>query len=319
MNILELPSRDGLSTMTMAGLGTSFNLIDPGPTGSNCYSTVRWYNGTPICNTPGTNNFTLIAVLKPEFSAGNASVLGFKSTDNVFQYAATGTLDSYGQPNLSYIQSQLSTVPQSYIYTPKPVTSGFKFLAIRQNLGLTTDVFLDGALTTVTNASTMSSGISKLGVPFFLLSNASGSNYWDGVDGNGWSQCRFAMLMLFSRTLSQQELYDLYAAIMLGKGYGISRQNLEIFWLGRRDSTVGGDITTLPAYSAFDTARTTIPDLSGNSRSGYLFTNKTAWSDLLDSSNANANPGIYYPRLWVDNSYATNRLLTVNSSGSTLS
>ncbi len=323
-NFPSLTSRAGDAQVSLMKLSTSFNLIDAAPAAANAFSKLAYYNAAAFGNTGGVNNFTFIAVVRPSFTTypGNlTSLLGYMkggTTEQVYAVPLTGdvdSVDSYGIDRGILSSASAAVVPNKTLMK-NTVQERWTFIAFScSNVAL--KLFVDGNVIDNAYTGVQNDGIRKISFPAYIASGASGVNDWD-AGGGFWPQMRFALGMLYTRTLTNQELYDLYGMIMYGRGYAINRQSLGGYWIGRRDSTVIGDITTLPGYIAFDTPRTVIPDLSGAGRNLNFYSNKAAWSAVLGGTDT--NPGIYIPRVWIDNNnLGTSKFLTLNSTGSTIS
>lgn len=315
----RLYSRDGSTFTDLMPLGTSFNLIDTFPGGSpaNVQSLLAWH-GAAI----GTNQFTILAWLCHQEVAGllfDANDLGYKNTDIYFTapFTKNGVLvDGYGLPTAQFINNNLAAIATNNILNYTSINNTWNMVGIQQNGANLTQILNGRTLTQVLGAPP-NAGITKFSTPGYVLSGASANNDWY-AGGNSWSANRFALLVIWSRVLSQQEILDFYGATKFGMGYAISRVGLSNLTYGRRDSTTAGDIATLPAYAAFDTARTTIPDLSGSANAMNLYTDKAAWSDVLGGTNT--NPGIFVPKFWYDSNAVYNkRSLLITGNGATLS
>lgn len=336
-----LKSRNQVATIELAAISSIFNLVQAGPAVAPATECLRW-NGAAWGISAGTNNFTLIAWIKYKSDAGVATSLGCYSGVpfySIFESSAAYN-DSYGRKRLiTHAVAGGIIHTGTYQLTTRPQGDGWNMIVMQQQNGVSYSSFVDGMHQSVVMAPAQAAGIDRMGLPLNIITtgaSAGNPDFDNGVGATGWPGIKFAMMMGFSRVLSQQELLDLYAMTMLGKGYGISRLGLEVFWLGRRDSTVAGDITALPQYPAYYTPRaapgagafygTIIPDLSGHARHGNLYTQKTTWADVLDTGGTDLPPSMYYPTRWIDNSLVydgandyTKRTLQVDYSGSSFS
>lgn len=279
-----------------------------------------------------TTKFTLVGVIKPSYVTNTdnkvPNLLGYRTVRSTGAYAnhyITNPRNVDQKNGFNEYRDFLLTgsVGSNLDVSTTPLLSNrsaenWQVVVITQD-GTTVSVYINGTLRSRTVSGIGILGVNCIGFPFHLFADTSVSVDLDTLNTNGvgWSMGKLAFMAAFSRVLSNQEILDLNAMLIYGAGYAISRSGLELMLIAKRDSITNADIVTLPAYTTFDTPRTILPDNSGKNRAIRLYTNKAAWSNLVDEDS-----GIFIPKNWYDanlsydgvNNY-TKRLLTVNGQG----
>jgi hypothetical protein len=287
------------------------------------YSALRW-SGAGFGLSAGSNTYTVIAAVRVNPASGvpdNANLgclFGTESGSSQHLVVASaspvtaGLKDGFDESR-GYAVSG-TDLGTAYILGNRP-SRQWAVVALRQN-GASLGLFVNGAMRPATVNSYTHAGVTLLGLPYYTRGHFAG--------GVGWPTMRLAALWAWGRVLSDQELLDFYGMLTYGAGYAISRKDLALWWLARRDSTTPGHIQTLPAWTAWNVKRTTIPDLSGNGRHGDLYsgdnTARPDWPSLLGGTDADS--AIYVPQAWADDNPvydganpATKRVLRLQTSG----
>jgi len=266
-------SRDNKIQVELARLTSSFDLVDKytiwhdGVVAPNGVNNLRWTTfGGGFGISGGSSIFTLVAIVKYDpYPPGKYTTIPYQA--HIFGYKANTGIefginpdvtnfalghpeqieDAYGQQVI--FGNATNQAPGFLPYVnlwQNQSNQEWAFVVIQQN-GNKQRIFVNGlSAGDLTINPEPVTGVESVGPNIHSYAPSVTNQDWDASSsGVYWGMSRFAMLMGFSRILTKQELFDIYAMCKYGKGYAISRQNLEIMWLGRRDSITAADIQTI--------------------------------------------------------------------------